>query len=522
MANPPVPVLRDVGVVPEGILVGRLANALGDPERGLIPRGVRAVEASAAEGRREDVQADIQRGLEAARATFTPEQAPGIGQATQGPDPRAVAQEMERRGTPIDAEGVGIAQELAREQAQERRAAQAAQAAPAQEGLEAVYLDLEAALDASGEPYLKRHQMTRQQQAVVAQISREEVWKHEGVYSPKVGAALKKRVDEQAATARQHADTAASPLFGGRAASKRKDARERDIRRRLMRELGVETVGDVIAHTYEHFQEHGELSGEVMRDAWLALEDAAAADPQYIRENMGAKEARLEFLRALNTMRSGQPIDPLDVRWKTARTEREELKLKRERERAGLRGGGGGAGDRMSYDEFYKKYNLGSIVGLTDAGEGEFFTPYGTNPALARRRVEDAAERLLSKRDLAKARRAVQRLPGQPAGAGPSEADLARVRSLEGKATKAMRSLEDLTTQRNELPTISREGMTDEEFNEASEAQAKLFDELTRDIGRARADAAGADAALKKLKKRLGLSETSGGGRPDPQVGEPF
>lgn len=86
---------------------------------------------------------------------------------------------------------------------------------------------------------------------------------------------------------------------------------EREARRGQLEELGIKTVGDVTGAVLDYYQDHGQLPNEVVRDAWMALEDAVENDPTYIREGLTVRDARNEMMQTLRLLREGREPDEL-------------------------------------------------------------------------------------------------------------------------------------------------------------------------------------------------------------------
>lgn len=178
---------------------------------------------------------------------------------------------------------------------------------------------------------------------------------------------------------------------------------QREVRRGQLEELGVKTVGDVTGVLLDYYQEHSQLPNQVVRDAWMALEDAVENDPTYIREGLTVRDARQEMMQTIRLLREGKEPDEL----RSLRIDLAKIKLQREQEKdkKKLEKAGRTFKPSTSEDDFKNQFKMEEWQKPTtkrqdqvvEIGDGEALTiTYGSDPNGAISQLQYLSSRLRS------------------------------------------------------------------------------------------------------------------------------
>ena len=247
----------------------------------------------------------------------------------------------------------------------------------------------------------------------------------------------------------------------------------REERRAQLEELGVQTVGDVTGALLDYYQDHGLLPNQVVRDAWMALEDAVENDPSYIREGLTVRDARQEMMQTMRLLREGKSPDEL----RALKIELAQINLRKakEEEARKLNKAGRSFKPSTSVADFRKKFKMDEWNKPTterqdqtvSIGGGETLTiTYGSDPSGALTQLQSLSSRLRTRSNAQKSIR--QELSGIGSRLTQTERGTAASVSKEETAEeKAKKAKEEKAKKARERAAAKRE-------KELKNAQANL------------------------------------------------
>ena len=236
----------------------------------------------------------------------------------------------------------------------------------------------------------------------------------------------------------------------------------REERRAQLEELGVQTVGDVTGALLDYYQDHGMLPNQVVRDAWMALEDAVENDPSYIREGLTVRDARQEMMQTMRLLREGKSPDEL----RELRIELAKINLRKEQEEEArkLNKATRSFKPSTSVADFRKKFKMDEWNKPTterqdqtvSIGDGETLTiTYGSDPSGALTQLQSLSSRLRTRSNAQKSIR--QELSGigsrltqteRGTAASVSKEETAEEKAKKAKEEKAKKARERAATKR--------------------------------------------------------------------------
>ena len=248
---------------------------------------------------------------------------------------------------------------------------------------------------------------------------------------------------------------------------------EREARRGQLEELGIKTVGDVTGAVLDYYQNHGQLPNEVVRDAWMALEDAVENDPTYIREGLTVRDARNEMMQTLRLLREGR--EPDELREVNLQIAKGRLARMKEKDREKLDKAGRTFKPSTSEADFKNQFKMDEWRKPTterqdqvvEIGDGETLTiTYGSDPNGAISQLQYLSSRL---RSGSRAQKNVQRILTK-IGTQLTQTE----RGTAGQENKE-ETAEERAEKRQETAKAREAEKAEEEFEKAVKARSDFF-----------------------------------------------